>query len=261
MEQRKEKEIEYYDQRAKEWLKNKGQGEEDFEGFQPNLLSSFAFCYQWLKKNVKGKKVLDYGCGNGVHSIFPAKAGAEVVGIDLSELQLEIARERAGNEGMEDKVNFLLMDCEKLDFPDNSFDVILDGGTFSSLDLKKAYPELARVLKPEGSLIGIETFGHNPFTNLKRAINKKVGKRTVWAAEHIFKSSDLKEAEKYFNKVEARYFHLISWAAFPFLGMAAGRILLKMLEGIDKFLLIIPFLRKYAFKIVFIFSNPKRAKR
>ncbi|PIU24464.1 hypothetical protein COT12_00910, partial [Candidatus Berkelbacteria bacterium CG08_land_8_20_14_0_20_39_8] len=79
------------------------------------------------------------------------------------------------------------MDCEKMEFPDNLFDIIFDGGTFSSIDLVKAYPELSRVLKPDGFLIGIETFGHNPFTNLKRKINKLIGKRTEWATAHIFR--------------------------------------------------------------------------
>jgi len=148
------------------------------------------------------------------------------------------------------------MDCEKMGFPDNYFDIIFDGGTFSSIDLDKAYLELERILKPQGFLLGIETFGHNPFTNLKRKINKLIGKRTGWAAEHIFKTKDLEEAKKYFNKIEVHYFHLISWLVFPFLNLPGGKAFLKLLEFIDGVLLKIPFLRKYAFKVVFIFSCP-----
>ncbi len=254
MEERKQKEIEYYDKKAEELLK-----EGDFEGFNPKDLSSFSFCYQWLKENCKGKIILDYGCGNGIHSNFPAKNGAEkVIGIDLSGKSLEIAKERAKREGLGEKIGFIQMDCEKMEFPADTFDIIFDGGTFSSIDIKKAYPELSRVLKPEGFLIGIETFGHNPFTNLKRKINKMSGKRTDWAAEHIFQMKDLKEAKNYFGKIETNYFHLISWLAFPFLGLPGGRHILRMLEFFDKILLSIPFLRKYAFKIVFIFSEPRK---
>jgi len=260
MEERKKIEIEYYDRKAEEILKNQQVlGSGDFEGFNPNLLSSFKFCYKILGENCKNKVVLDYGCGNGIHSIFPAIMGAKkVIGIDLSEKSLEIAKERVKKEGLEEKVEFISMDCEKMEFSDNSFDIIFDGGTFSSLDLNKAYPELSRVLKPDGVLIGVETFGHNPFTNLKRKINKLIGKRTGWAAEHIFKMEDLKTAKRYFSKSEVHFFHLISWIAFPFLNLFGGKLLLKFFEFIDKILLGIPFLRKYAFKVVFVFSEPKK---
>lgn len=257
MEERKEKEIGYYNKKAEEILNQEGLKDRDFEGFNPNLLSSFNYCYKILGENCKNKKILDYGCGNGIHSISLAKMGAEkVVGIDLSEPSLKIARERAKRERAGDKTEFFVMDCEKMEFPANSFDIIFDGGTFSSIDLNRAYPELKRVLKPGGFLLGIETFGHNPFTNLKRKINKLTGRRTGWAAEHILKTKDLERAKNYFNKVEVYYFHLISWLAFPFLNLPGGKMLLKLLEFVDKILLKLPSLRKYAFKVVFIFSNP-----
>ncbi len=256
-EERKRKEIEYYDKQSAKI--SGGRASADFEGFLPQKLASFRFCYKLLSERCRGKIVLDYGCGNGVHSIFPAKAGAEkVVAIDLSEKSLQLARERIKKEGMEGKIEFIAMDCEKMDFQDNSFDVIFDGGTFSSLDVKNAFPELVRILKPQGFLLGIETFGHNPFTNLKRKINKLLGKRTGWAAEHIFKTKDLQEAEKYFNKIEVYYFHLISWLAFPFLDLPGGKIFLRTMEALDKILFLTPFLRKYAFKVVFIFSEARK---
>ncbi len=260
METRKQKEVEYYDWHAKKMLESSSRNDAgvDFEGFNPLFLDSYKFCYKWIGDYCSGKRVLDYGCGNGIHAIPIAKMGARVVGIDLSEKSLEIARARAKEDGLEDKVEFLKMDCEKMEFPDSSFDIIFDGGAFSSLDLNQVFPELARVLKPAGFIIGIETLGHNPLTNLKRKINKWRGKRTEWAAGHILKMEDLEMAKKYFNKAEIRFFHLISWIAFPFLSLPGGKILLEFLEKIDKILLGLPFLRKYAFKIVFIFSGPSK---
>jgi len=248
---RKIKEIEYYDKQA-------GNGSGDFEGFNPENLSGYKFLYGFLKEKCRGKRILDYGCGNGIHSLFLAKCGGIVTAIDLSENQLKIAKERAERESMADKIQFIKMDCEKLDFKNDSFDIIFDGGTFSSLDLNKALPELARVLRPEGYLIGIETFGHNPFTNLKRKLNKIRGKRTGWAASHILRLEDLRSAKDYFNKIEVHFFHLVSWLVFPFLNFPGGRYFLKIFEFIDKILLKASFLKRYAFKVVFIMFDSKK---
>jgi len=252
MEQRKQKETEYYDKKAEERLIfNEKKG--DFEGFSPFLLESYKFLQKIAKNKIENKTVLDYGCGNGIHSDWLVKLAKKVVAIDLSEQSLKIAKQKAK------QVEFLLMDCESLDFLDNSFDVIFDGGTFSSLDLNRAFPEIARVLKPNGCLIGIETLGHNPLTNFKRKVNKIIGKRTKWAESHIFKMKDLKLAEKYFQKTDLYFFHLISWLAFPFLKLPGGKFLLKLFEKLDSLILFIfPFLKRYSFKIVFVFSNPKK---
>jgi len=260
MEPRKQKEIEYYDKQAKRWLvespDKKWRG--DFEGFNPHLLRSYSFCYSLLEKHCRDKEILDYGCGNGVHSVFLAKLGKKVIGIDLSKPSLHIAKERLKKTGLAYKAEFLFMDCENMNFPDNSFDVIFDGGTFSSLDVKKAFPELARILKPEGMLVGIETLGHNPLANLKRSFNKRRGKRTEWAAEHIIRIENLKEARNYFNKIETNFFHLFSWLTFPFVESSRLEPLLKLVEEGDRMLLKLPFLKKYAFKVVFTFSQPKK---
>lgn len=259
MEERKQKEIEYYDREVmgvpEEEIKESGSK----GGFNPFLLGSYNFLRVISEKKCRNKRILDYGCGAGIHLIWLAKIGKEAIGIDLSKNPLELAEKRIKKEKLENKAKVLPMDCEKMDFPDNYFDVIFDGGTFSSLDLNKVFPELRRVLRPDGFLIGIETLGHNPFTNLKRKINKLTGKRTAWAAEHIFRMSDFKVAGRHFGKIEPKFFHLISWLMFPVLRFPAGKFLLKILEKIDNILILIfPFLRKYSFKTVFIFSLPKK---
>jgi len=246
MEKRKEKEIQHYD-KATIGFDREG----DFEGFNPSFLASHKF----LKKILKGKagSFLDYGCGAGIHSWWLKEIADDLVGIDLSRKSLEIARQNVKG------VRFLLMDCENMGFENNSFDVIFDGGTFSSLELEKALSEIARVLKSEGFLVGIETLGHNPILNLKRKINRIRGKRTAWAEEHIFRMEDLETVKKYFDKTELYFFHLFSWIAFPFLNLPGGKTFLRMMEKMDRFFLkICPFLKKYSFKLVFIFSEPKK---
>lgn len=259
MEERKQTEINYYDDKAEEWLKSENKDlKGDFEGFNPFLLSSYNFLPSYLEKKCSGKKLLDYGCGNGVHCFWLEKLGAEVTAVDLSEKSLDIAKERQKKLYQGSKIIFQAMDCENLSFANSAFDIVFDGGSFSSLDLKKAFSEIVRVLKPNGFLIGIETFGHNPLTNLNRQINKLTGKRTGWAASHIFSLKDIELAKQFFGKVQVHYFHVISWAALPFLKFGFGKPLLKFLETADRILLKVPFLRKYSFKVVFVMEGPKK---
>lgn len=260
MEERKRQEIAYYDKQAEKQLSEMSvrESEGDFEGFDSFALASYRFCYELLKKHCRNKKILDYGCGNGVHTVFLAKVGKEVVGIDLSKPSLELAKKRVAGAGVAEKTSFLCMDCEKLEFPDNSFDLVFDGGTLYALDLDKAFREVARVLKPDGVFIGIETFGHNPLTNLNRKINYMRRKRTAWALGHIFQMKDVEKAKQHFGKIEIHFFHFISWFVFPLLSLPGGKFLLHSLEKLEEMLLRAPFFQRYAFKVVLVFASPKK---
>src|SRR5215471_7225948 len=70
-----------------------------------------------------GARVLDVACGTGNTAIPAARAGAEVVGVDIATNLVDQARMRATNEGV--KVKFEEGDAEKLAFPDNSFDYVI----------------------------------------------------------------------------------------------------------------------------------------
>jgi ubiquinone/menaquinone biosynthesis C-methylase UbiE len=258
---RKQQETAHYNSLAKQWqqVDDNDKWQTDAHQLRHDDYLSYIYLDKLLAKFSQGKKVLDYGCGTGIHSLTPLRIGAkEVVGIDLSEESLKIARERAKKEKLADQTRFIKMDCEKLEFDDNSFDIILDGGTFSSLDLDKALPELARVLKPFGKLIGIETLGHNPIFNLKRKWNVARGTRTKWAADHIFKVDDFTRVKKYFNQIQVKYFHLTVLFALPLRKIPGTPFIIKLLDKIDSILLKIPLLQKYAFKVVFVFSEPKK---
>jgi SAM-dependent methyltransferase len=72
---------------------------------------------------VAGRTVLDVGTGTGRVAMLFANAGASVTGIDASDEMLKVARERAAAGRVD--VQFMIGDAHKLEFPDQSFDVIV----------------------------------------------------------------------------------------------------------------------------------------
>ncbi|MHA2246196.1 MAG: class I SAM-dependent methyltransferase [Candidatus Hodarchaeales archaeon] len=106
-----------------------------------------------LLGDVKGKKVLELGCGGGQNSIVLTKWGAEVIGLDISELQLEHANSLAKKE--EVQVRFVQGRMEDLgQFESNTFDIVISSHAIGYVDdLKAVFKETERVLKPEGFLV------------------------------------------------------------------------------------------------------------
>lgn len=78
-----------------------------------------------LKKNLLSKasgKVLEVACGIGSNiPFFPV--GSDITAVDLSPNMLKVAKDNATKYGL--KVNFAVMDAEKLEFPDGSFDTVV----------------------------------------------------------------------------------------------------------------------------------------
>ncbi|MEG0875392.1 MAG: class I SAM-dependent methyltransferase [Clostridiales bacterium] len=110
--------------------------------------------YQYLphgSKNTK-LKILDIGTGPGFFPIIFGLDGHDVTGIDLTENMLGCAMENAMHQGV--VANFLRMDCQALDFADNSFDLLISRNLTWILEYpKKTYKEWLRVLKPGGHLL------------------------------------------------------------------------------------------------------------
>jgi ubiquinone/menaquinone biosynthesis C-methylase UbiE len=77
---------------------------------------------------VRGKRVLDLGCGDGRLAIGAAPYAKSVVGLDIEEELIESARRRARDAGL-NNVRFVVGAGQKLPFPDGSFDVVISSWT------------------------------------------------------------------------------------------------------------------------------------
>jgi len=101
---------------------------------------------------LKGRRLLDVGCGDGVYLVEAARRGACVTGTDLSEPMLLAARRRATNEGVD--VTLSLADAQALPFGDGAFDVIVATTILCLVpDALRVLDEMARVLAPGGRLV------------------------------------------------------------------------------------------------------------
>jgi ubiquinone/menaquinone biosynthesis C-methylase UbiE len=100
----------------------------------------------------RGLKVLEIGCGLGTDGAQFAKAGADYTGVDLTGAAVELSRKHF--ELFNLPGNFETADAEKLDFADESFDLVYSHGVLHHTpDTAKAIREIHRVLRPGGRAI------------------------------------------------------------------------------------------------------------
>jgi SAM-dependent methyltransferase len=100
----------------------------------------------------RGLKVLEIGCGLGTDGAQFAKAGADYTGVDLTGAAVELSRKHF--ELFNLPGNFQTADAEKLDFADESFDLVYSHGVLHHTpDTAKAIREIHRVLRPGGRAI------------------------------------------------------------------------------------------------------------
>ncbi len=109
----------------------------------------------WFTKYItKNDVVLDIGCGNGQNSIKAAKIAKRVVGLEISENQLQIARRSTDLEKIENVESKTGNLEEKLPFKDRTFDTILFLDVLEHLVKRdQALVEVSRVLKRNGTLL------------------------------------------------------------------------------------------------------------
>ena len=106
-----------------------------------------------------GGRILEVGVGTGI-SLPYYSARSRVVGIDISEPMLKVARRRVIDEGLEHVELLELMDAENLEFPESSFDVVVAQYVVNTVPHPEiALDEFLRVLRPGGELVIVNRVG------------------------------------------------------------------------------------------------------
>lgn len=152
-----------------------------WDKWDKNLEQSLTFVSYRLIGDARicpGQRVLDLGCGTGYPSILAAQAvGSKgtVVGIDLSENMLAVARRKAGESGVKN-ISYHAKDVTSLSYDAASFDAVISRFCLMFLpDIHGALKEIARVLKKRGyfSAAVWSTPDKNPFIRIPMEVLKK----------------------------------------------------------------------------------------
>jgi len=135
---------ELYDKNTDVWMKGKDLGHNYLE--KPAMYS--------LLPKLRNMKVLCLGCGAGEECAYLKSKGANVTGIDISNVLLKLAKKNNPD------IKFKLMSIEKLNFPANHFDIVYSSLTLHySNNWQKVFKQVKKVLKKNGTFL-FST--HNP---------------------------------------------------------------------------------------------------
>ena len=164
-----------------------GPGPESYERFQvPSVFEPLARRFLAHMELRPGQRLIDVACGTGIvarHAAAILGRSGSIVGVDLNERMLEVAREHAPSNGA--AISWMQGDAERLPCPDADFDVVLcQQGLQYVPDKRAALREMHRTLRPGGRL-GVcvwQTIDHSPChlaiaASLRRHLEDNVAQR------------------------------------------------------------------------------------
>ncbi|MCD8301476.1 MAG: bifunctional demethylmenaquinone methyltransferase/2-methoxy-6-polyprenyl-1,4-benzoquinol methylase UbiE [Prevotellaceae bacterium] len=130
-----------------------------------NHLLSLGIDRQWRRRSLRAlagfqpRRILDISTGTGDFAILTARMlrPERIVGADISEGMMAVARQKVEREGLSGVVSFSREDCQSLSFESDSFDAVTVAfGVRNYADLDTCLREMCRVLRPGGHLLILE---------------------------------------------------------------------------------------------------------
>ena len=157
-------------------LSKKGQVEKMFNNISKeydilNRVISFGIDVSWRKKIVKILKsknpstILDVATGTGDLAIAMAKTNAQkIIGLDISKGMLDVGIEKIKDRNLNNTIEMVIGDSENLKYENDFFDAVtVSFGVRNFESLDSGLSEIFRVLKPNGSLVILETSNPTKF--------------------------------------------------------------------------------------------------
>ena len=158
--------------------------------------------------DLKGKRILDLGCGAGETAVYFALQGAVVCACDVAEDLLTVAGRLAEKFGV--SLKLVPASSGALPYPDESFDYVFGNGVLHHVELSSTAREVHRVLKPGGEAFFVEPLPYNPVIHGYRAMAIKVRS----ADERPLSFKKLKDFGSIFSSFRHQEFWLFSLLIF-----------------------------------------------
>ena len=117
------------------------------------------YAINYLKKDKDIQSILDIATGTGDMAILANELlhPSEIIGIDISDNMLKIAKEKISQRKMSDTIKLINADSESLPFSNNHFDAVISAFALRNFEhLEQSVSEMFRVLKPNGKLVIID---------------------------------------------------------------------------------------------------------
>jgi phosphatidylethanolamine/phosphatidyl-N-methylethanolamine N-methyltransferase len=134
-----------------------------------------------------GGRILEVGVGTGL-SLPYYSSEVRLSGVDISEPMLRKAQQRVAELGLKNVETLAVMDAEHMDFPDDSFDVVVAQYVITTVPNPEAtLDEFARVLKPDGEIVLVSRVGAE--AGLRRALERwfaPAARKLGWRTEFSF---------------------------------------------------------------------------
>jgi len=181
-----------------------------------------------------GDKVLDIGVGTGIFALELMRHGAEITGIDVSGRMLEIARSKGVR-------NVALGDAVSLDFPDESFDLVISITALEFIrECDKAISEMVRVCRKGGRVV-VGTLGSGSPWAVKRARAARKDAGSIFRNATFYSFGELKGlAERHGHRTVVRgavFAPPFDNAISVFIGKAIEKICQRLVPSLGAFLI------------------------
>jgi SAM-dependent methyltransferase len=175
----------------------------------------------YLLGDVRGKTVLDFGCGTGENIIPLKRRGANVIGIDISPDLIELAKRRALDAHVE--ADLRVASAYNTGLPDQSIDVIFSIALIHHLEIPRVQQEIARILRKDGYVVLQEPIRFSAAYNRLR--NLLPARGDISEYEHPLTADEFKQLTEFFISSDTRWFRLPFVALYIRIFSKAPRLL------------------------------------